>query len=174
MPARLDQFDAGEQLLIAVDQPVAQAGGIPMRPGHRVAPVGPLLRGGVMRPLDDDLGVREGVVLPGVVGVEVRRDQILHVCGGDAERGEMVRDRDDIVNRHAGNFRLPRHRDKLRCVARVDDDVRAIIRLDQIPRHGLIVLAGQRQLQEIEPHVAPIARQAAHREPRHSLPDTPA
>ena len=88
VPAGLDERQAGHEFGIAVDQPVAQRGMVPMRPCRRkprMAAAGQL----VMRALDNEFGIPECIVIAAVVNVEVGADEDINVRRAKAESSDL-------------------------------------------------------------------------------------
>jgi len=89
--AGLEQSDAGEEFGVAVDEAIAQRVVVPMRASDgeaRVAVEGQ----GVVFALDNELGVRERVMVASVVDVEMRADENVDVPRAYIELGEMLED----------------------------------------------------------------------------------
>src|SRR5208283_87679 len=87
MPAGLQQSEAGEQFSVALDLRIVQVRMIPMRPRKcesRIAAAGEL----IVMPLHDKLAVREGVMKPGVIDIEVGADDGVNVLWAEMERGK--------------------------------------------------------------------------------------
>src|SRR5258706_3898120 len=88
MTARFDQCDAGEELGVAIEQAVTKGGVIPVRASRGEAWMS-AAGDGVVLALDNELRIGKGIVVAGVIDVEMGTDHDVDVIGAQAQRGQM-------------------------------------------------------------------------------------